>query len=77
MKTQLPFWLMPVIAVVGLVVLTLAVWQALTGFEKPVGKEIQVRPGMYNFREEMQKPKKPKKRGRTNGTTPTPAGVSL
>jgi hypothetical protein len=73
MKTNLPVWLMPVIAVAGIVVLVVAAWQALTGFEKPVGKDITVRPGMYNFREEMQKPQDPNKRGKTNGS-PAPTG---
>ena len=67
---------MPVVAVAGLIVLVLAVWQAITGFEKPVGKDIEIRPGMYNLREEMQKPQNPNKRGKTNGSAASPAGSS-
>lgn len=74
MKTELPPWLMPLIGVVGLIVLVLAIWKAITGFDKPVGQDIAVKPGMYSFREEMQKPHNPNKRGHTNGAVSSSAG---
>jgi hypothetical protein len=60
MGTTLPRWVLPVIGVLGVLVLTGVVWKSLTGRNEglaPVGKDLTVRPGMYDMRAEMQKPR--------------------
>jgi len=47
---------------VALAALGLSVWRGLAAVQPPAGKDIAVHPGMYNLREELQKPRDPNRR---------------
>ena len=47
---------------VALVALVVSVWRGLAAVQPPAGRDIAVHPGMYNLREELQKPRDPNHR---------------
>jgi hypothetical protein len=58
-RKALPHWIIPTVAVVGILTIGFAMWNGLFGYTAPVGHNIAVHPGMYDLRAEMQKPKDP------------------
>ena len=50
----MPAWLIGVVAL-GVIGLAALAWRAMDRPAAPVGKDIPVRPGMYDFRAEMAK----------------------
>jgi hypothetical protein len=57
---SLPGWVLPVAIIVGVLVVGLAGWKAFTGSSAAApGKAVEVRPGMIDYRQEMQKPRQP------------------
>ena len=58
MSKELPSWALPAALAFGVLLIVIIVWRTLTGYNDAVtGKDIAVHPGMYNMREEMQKPR--------------------
>ena len=62
MQKELPSWAIPTLAVVVVSILGQVLWLGLrtTATATPVGRDITVRPGMYDMRAEMQKRRPPK-----------------
>ena len=57
MQKELPSWAIPTLAVIVVSILGLVLWLGLrtTATAAPVGRDIAVRPGMYDMRAELQK----------------------
>jgi hypothetical protein len=55
---------------VALMALGVSVWRGLAALQPPAGRDIAVHPGMYNLREEMQKPRDPNRRRGADGPLP-------
>lgn len=58
MTKELPSWALPTAVALGVLLIGIIVWRTLTGHNAPVGKDIAVRPGTYDYKVEMQKPRK-------------------
>ncbi|MGC4048104.1 MAG: hypothetical protein QM758_30300 [Armatimonas sp.] len=55
---DLPPWVLPGIIVLGVLALGLIAYFSLSGrSDAPVTRDIEVRPGMYDIRAELQKPR--------------------
>lgn len=54
-RKELPFWALPAVIVLGLLVLGLVTWRAVTGNNEATGPVKKVYPGMYDIRQEIQK----------------------
>ena len=54
-EKELPAWVLPAAAVLAAAVLGGIAWWAWSGPSIPAGRDIAVRPGMYDLRQEMQK----------------------
>jgi hypothetical protein len=62
MQKELPAWVLPTAVGLGVLLLGVIIWRSLAAPAPaaPVGRDIAVRPGMYDMRTEMQK-RRPKK----------------
>ncbi len=47
---ELPVWALPVGIVIAVLVVGFIGWRSLGGHESAPGKDVQVQPGMYDFR---------------------------
>jgi len=56
----LPGWVLPVVILVGVLIIGFVSWKAFNGSSGGAeGKAVEVRPGMIDIRQEMQKPRQP------------------
>ena len=66
---EVPAWAMPIAVMVGVLVIGLVSWKALTGGTEAIGPPKKTHPGMYNFKEMIDKAKSEGKLDHGIGTT--------
>ena len=57
MQKEIPSWALPVSILLGVLLIGIITWRTLTGYSAPVGKDIVIKPGTYDYKAEMQKPR--------------------
>jgi hypothetical protein len=54
MRREIPSWVLPVTIIFGLLLLALLGWRTFSAHSGDTGPAKEVRPGMYDFRQEVQ-----------------------
>jgi hypothetical protein len=58
-RKVMPVWVLPLSILLAIVLLGGFLWRTATATSVPAGRDIAVRPGMYNLQTELQKPHDP------------------